>query len=326
MINPDDATGTCALIRTPGASRANSIVVLLQQTGVAMSNTDGAGSLLENISARYEQLRASEQKVADVVLADPVAAVEFNMAGLADAAGVSEPTVMRFCGAVGFDGFRTFKIALAQSVALGLPVSFSAIDRSDDTGELVEKIFSHTISSLDRVRRLLDVASTARAIDLMSSASELIFIGFGASGIVAQDAQQKFPLFGVPCQAPADVHQQFIAVSMSRASTVTVAISNTGSTREVTAIARAAKAAGGKVLAITGAEGALSALADVEIRSSTFEDTDFYTPSVSRLGALVIVDLLATGVALRRDTDELERVRLMKERLTGFRDGTADAP
>jgi len=257
--------------------------------------------------------------VADVILANPIAAMEFNMAGLADEAGVSEPTVMRFCAAIGFDGFRSFKIALAQAIALGLPVTNSAIGKDDSTADVAEKVFNHSISSLDRARRHLDMAAVERAIDLLTRAGRLLFIGFGASGIVAQDAQQKFPIFGVPCDAPADYHQQFIAASMSGSETVVVAISHTARTHETVRVARAARESGACVIAITGDEGPLSEIADVDLRLSTFEDTDFYTPTVSRLAGLVIVDILATGVSLRKSTGDLERIRRMKESLARMR-------
>jgi len=283
------------------------------------SESDQRSTVLETIAARRDGLRASEKAVADLILQDPVRAMDFNMAGLADAAGVSEPTVMRFCSAVGFDGFRSFKITLAQTIALGLPVTLSAIHQGDSTDDVTEKIFSHTISSLDRARRNLIGTSITKAVDLLVGAREIIFVGAGASGIVAQDAQQKFPLFGVPCQAPTDYHQQFIAATMSDASTVTVAISNTGRTNTTIRVAEAAKQAGGSVISITGDEGPLSALADLDIRASTFEDTDYYTPTVSRLAGLVIVDILATGVAMRRGSDGLERIRVMKERLAQMR-------
>jgi len=281
--------------------------------------TDFKSTVLETIAARRNELRASERAVADLILADPVRAMDFNMAGLADAAGVSEPTVMRFCSAIGFDGFRSFKITLAQTIALGLPVTLSAIHHDDSTDDLTEKIFSHTISSLDRARRNLDTSSITKAVDLLADAAEIIFVGAGASGIVAQDAQQKFPLFGVPCQAPPDYHQQFIAASMSDATTVTVAISNTGRTQTTFRVAEAAKQAGSHVISITGDDGPLSELADLDIRASTFEDTDYYTPTVSRLAALVIVDILATGVAMRRGSAALDRIRVMKEKLAQMR-------
>lgn len=276
-------------------------------------------TLLETIAARYDDLRVSERKVADLVLNDPPRAVDLNMAGLADAAGVSEPTVMRFCSGIGFDGFRSFKISLVQAIALGLPLTLSAIHRDDSLSDVTEKIFSHTISSLDRARRYLDPVAVERATELMAGASDLLFIGAGASGIVAQDAQQKFPLFGVSCQAPQDYHQQFIAASMSGPSTVTIVISNTARTQTAFAVAEAAKRAGGQVIAITGDDGPISRLADVKIRASTFEDTDFYTPSVSRLAALVVMDILATRVAMRSGAERLERLRVMKEDLARMR-------
>ena len=276
-------------------------------------------TLLGTIAARVPALRRSEEKVASLVLRDPVAALDYNMAGLADAAEVSEPTVMRFCSAIGFDGFRSFKIALAQTIALGLPITHSAIQPDDSPAVLSDKIFDHTISSLDRARRTLDPAAIGAAVDLLAQASDALFVGFGASGIIAQDAQQKFPLFGIPCQAPADFHQQFIAASMSTARTVTVAISHTAQTRETIRIANAARAAGGKVIAITGDDGPLSACADVEIRLSTFEDTDLLTPTVSRLAGLVVIDILATAVALRSPQERLDRVRSMKDALARMR-------
>ncbi len=284
-----------------------------------VSEPEVKATVLETIAARRAELRTSEMAVADLILGDPVRAIDFNMAGLADAAGVSEPTVMRFCSAIGFDGFRSFKIALAQTIALGLPVTLSAIHQNDSTEDLTEKIFSHTISSLDRARRNLDPRTIERGIDLLAGASEILFVGAGASGIVAQDAQQKFPLFGVPCQAPTDYHQQFIAATMSQPTTVTVALSNTGRTRTTISVAEAAKQAGGIVISITGDDGPLAQLAHLNIRASTFEDTDYYTPTVSRLAGLVIVDILATGVAMRRGGDELVRVRVMKERLAQMR-------
>ena len=281
--------------------------------------SDLNSTVLETIAARRDELRASERAVADLILRDPVRAIDFNMAGLADAAGVSEPTVMRFCSAIGFDGFRSFKITLAQTIALGLPVTLSAINENDSIDDVISKVFSHTISSLDRARRNLSTDSISSAVDILLDASEIIFVGAGASGIVAQDAQQKFPLFGVPCQAPTDYHQQFIAATMCTPTTVVVAISNTGRTETTFRAAEEAKRSGATVISITGDEGPLSEIADLDIHASTFEDTDYYTPTVSRLAALVVVDILATEIAMRRGPEGLARIRVMKEKLAQMR-------
>lgn len=294
----------------------------------AAPTEDSSDTLLERITRQLPSLRRSEQRVAAIVLDNPVGAVQFTMAGLAEAAEVSEPTVMRFCASVGCEGFQDFRIQLAQTLALGLPVTHSSITPEDSSADLSEKIFDHTISSLDRARRTLDAAAVEEAIALILGASDILFVGFGASGIIAQDAQQKFPLFGVPCQAPEDFHQQFIAATMSGPKSVTVAISNTGHTEQTMIVAEAARKAGASVISITGRTSPLSDLATVPLIARTFEDTDVYTPSTSRLAGLVVIDILATGVALRRSPEHTAAVRRMKSELAAMRqsDDTGEDP
>lgn len=280
-------------------------------------------SVLELITGRQDRMRPSERKVAAAVLADPGAVVHLSMAGLADAAGVSEPTVMRFCTGLGFSGFQAFRLGLAQSLAVGIPVTHSAIEPDDPVESMAGKIFDHTLSSLDRTRRSLDTAAVAAAVETLVRATSVHFVGLGASGIIAQDALQHAVLFGVPCTAPVDLHQQYMAASMCGPGEVVVAISNTGRTTSVLEVTERAKRAGAAVIAVTGGPGPLADLADVAIVLRTFEDTDIYTPTVSRLAGLVLVDVLATAVAVRRGPAHLERLREMKEQLSAFR-GSAD--
>lgn len=277
--------------------------------------------LLEAIAEALPRLRRSEQKVARAVLDDPHRAVHASMAELARAAGVSEPTVMRFCTAMECDGFQGFKLRLAQSVAFGVPASISSIKPDDDTTELVEKIFDFTMASMARARSQLDDRRVAEAIDVLAAATDILFLGFGASAIVAQDAQQKFPLFGVPCMAPTDAHQQFIAASLCRPGSAVVAISNTGTTTAVLESVEVARKGGAKVIGITGSESPLSQRCDVPLIVETLENTDFFTPMHSRLAQLAVIDVLATGAVLRLPAEQLERARVAKAEVAAMRSG-----
>lgn len=281
------------------------------------------GTVLEALSGTAGSMRPSEQKVAAAVLADPRRAVDLGMAELAAVAGVSEPTVMRFATGLGYAGFQAFKLALAQALAIGLPVTHSAITPEDDVAAMAGKIFDHTITSLDRARRSLDTAAVERAVDALTHARDVLFVGLGASGIVAQDAQQQGVLLGVPCAAPSDLHQQYMAASLCGPGTVVVAISTTGRTISVLEVVERARRNGALVVAVTGGPGPLLETCDVGLVLRTFEDTDTYTPTVSRLAGLVLVDLLATAVAVRRGAAHLGRIREMKEALSAFR-GSGD--
>lgn len=280
---------------------------------------DRNAPLLEHLGNMMGSFRNSERKVAQLVANNPTFVVESTMAGVAEAAGVSEPTVMRFCTTLGMGGFQQFKIALAQALALGLPATLSTIGRDDSVEELSTKIFDHTISSLDRARRFLDVAQIDRAVQAILGATSMNLVGMGASAIIAMDAEQKAPLFGIPCSAPADAHQQFMAASLSGPDVITLAISNTGRTQSVIRVAKEARERGSTVIAISGEESPLLEICTIPLVVKTIEDTDIYTPTVSRLAGLVIIDILATAVALRRGADHMERLTAMKEGLSKFR-------
>lgn len=276
-------------------------------------------SLLERLARAEDVLRPSEVRVARTVLADPSATVQMSMAALAASAGVSEPTVMRFCTGLGFDGFQDFKITLAESLAIGIPVTHSAITVEDSVAQMSAKIFDHTLTSLDRARRSLDTDAVSAAVDHLVGATNVLFVGLGASGIIAQDALQQAVLLGVPCAAPIDLHQQFMQASMLGPDSVLVAISNTGRSQSIVQIAAHAKTRGAAVIGVVGRPSPLQELADVAVILRTFEDTDTYTPTVSRLAGLVLIDVLATAVAVRRGPAHLERLSQMKEALAAFR-------
>ena len=283
--------------------------------GAATPHGAADHNILELINRLRPTLRRGSLAVAETVLADSTFVAQTSLAELSVKAGVSEPTVLRFCSMLGCDGFTQFKLRVAQSLVLGAPMAHSEIRDDDGPDTVATKIFDHTITSLDWTRRRLDRAAIARAVALLLSANRIEFYGFGASGIVALDAQQKSPLFGVPCIAHQDSHQQLISVSMLKPGDVVIAISNTGATRSLIEIVRTARDRGAKVIVITGSDSPIVRYADVAVIAETLENTNVYTPTISRLAALVVIDILSISVALQRGADHLADVQDMKKHL-----------
>ncbi len=278
-------------------------------------------NVLEVITTLQPDLRRSDQKVAALVLADPGVVLDATLAETARRAEVSEPTVIRFCEAIGCDGFQDFKLRLARSVTLGMPATHSVLRAEDSPQVLADKVFDYTMNSLDWARRQLDHRALARAIDVLEGAARIDFFGFGASGIVALDAQQKFPLFGVPCSAHTDAHQQFITAAMMRPGDVAVAISNTGQTTAILETVDTALENGATVIGISGHRSPLIQRCHVGLIIDTLENTDLYTPTISRLAALVLVDVLAAAVGFRRNPAHHAQLVRMKQRLAAMRAG-----
>ena len=97
---------------------------------------------------------------------------------------------------------------------------------------------------------------------------------------------------------------------------VVVAISNTGTTHSLIEVVRTARDRGAKVIVITGSQAPIAQFADVTIIAETLENTNVYTPTISRLAALVVIDILSISVAIKRGPDHLADVQDMKKHLT----------
>ncbi|MEO8243787.1 MAG: MurR/RpiR family transcriptional regulator [bacterium] len=277
-------------------------------------------NLLERILRLKPDLRKSDQRVAEVVLDRPGEVVDMTLAMVAKAADVSEPTVIRFCAAIGCEGFRDMRVKLARSLAFARTTSHTAISGDDDLSTIITKIFDYNLSNLNWAQSHLDHICVAAAVDMLAGANRIEFFGFVASGIVARDAQQKFPLFGVPCGAPADGHQMYMTAELLGPGDVAVAISNTGQTHEIIRTIEAARLRGARTLGITGqADSPLALVCDVALIVQTLENTDLFTPTVSRLSHLVVIDILSTAVSLRRGDRHHSRIAAMKAGLARLR-------
>ena len=98
------------------------------------------------IAQAHPQLRKSERKVADYVLEHRAKIVQMRIVDLAAAAAVSEPTVVRFCRALDFDGFQDFKLNLAQFMGTNTSYQQFRLDSRDSVEQFKEKIFDATLS------------------------------------------------------------------------------------------------------------------------------------------------------------------------------------
>lgn len=276
--------------------------------------------LIGQLVASKEGLRPSEQKVCAVVIEDPLWGSRATLAEIANKAGVSEPSVVRFSRSLGYEGFQDFKYALIQSLASGVPAAQASVERGDGIGVIANKIFENSLEGLRSTREALNLDALQAAVSAIGQADNMLVLGFGASGIVGQDTAQKFPLFGLPINAPVDFHQQFIGANLATPQTVVLAISNTATTTEVLESMLEAKQRGAITIAVCGREGPISRVADIFI-SHTTEDTDTYTPTTSRLAALVIIDILAVALILQSEPARISELERMKSHLSWMRQG-----
>ncbi|MDP3086026.1 MAG: MurR/RpiR family transcriptional regulator [Rubrivivax sp.] len=264
--------------------------------------------MLERIRAAIPALPPAEQRVARLVLADARSFASLPVGDLAERARVSNPTVVRFCRSVGYDGLADLKRKLAGTVNEGVPFVHRAVDDDDKADDIVVKVIDNTVAALLRYRNAAAGQAIERAIAALTEAGQsgrrIEFYGVGNSGIVAQDAQHKFFRLGVSAAAVIDGHVQIMSATMLKPGDCVVIISNSGRSRDLLDVAEIARRKDARVIAITASDSPLAHLVQgsgphVLLAADHPESFDRYSPMVSRLLHLTIVDILTTGVALR---------------------------
>ena len=287
----------------------------------------GAISVLDRIEASLPSLAPAEQRVGHLVLADPRAFASLPITELASRAQVSKPTVVRFCRSVGYDGLVDFKRKLVGSVSEGVPFVHRSVDVDDKTSDVLVKVVDNTVAAFLKYRNDASSFAFEKATDALAATAtagkRIEFFGVGNSGIVAQDAQHKFFRLGVNTVAYSDGHMQVMSASMLGPGDCVVVISNSGRTRDLMDACDIAFKNGATTIVITASGSPLAKVSKqaghIHLAADHPEGYDRFSPMVSRLLHLMIIDILATCLALRIGSKLQPLLKEMKNNLRNKR-------
>lgn len=262
-------------------------------------------------------LRPAERKVAAVVLRHPERVMRGTLLSVAREAEVSEPTVLRFCRSFGFHSFNDLKLDLAHELARrdtppAPPRPSTRIDGQDSVAVAADKVFQNALEALTQITRDLPRATVERAAMAIVKARRVVIFGFGASAIVAADAQHKLFRLAVAAVAYSDAHLQAMAAATLGPEDVVLAISQTGQPRDLVETATVALQGGVTLIAITPTGSPLAEIATILIPADVEEEMEIWTPMVSRLAHLFVIDALVVGVALLSPPSSAELLKRMR--------------
>ncbi|MGE5255614.1 MAG: MurR/RpiR family transcriptional regulator [Hyphomicrobiales bacterium] len=267
------------------------------------------------IRSSLDSLRNSEKKVAKCVLGDPGAVVTASITELAERAGTSEPTVIRFCRRLGLGGYMELRLNLARDLP-STQYIFENVGDTDSLAEIAGKILNAHREAITNTLNKLSLDDLDAAVKALRSARRIEFYGMGGSAIVARDAHHKFFRLGIPCVAYDDPHMQVMSAALLSNKDVVVAISHTGSTKDIIESAKVARKAGATVIGILGSENApLSKVCNIALSVFSREAALRLAPMTSRLVQLAIVDVLFVTVAMQDFSATKERLDKVKRSL-----------
>ena len=264
-------------------------------------------SIQTTIATAAETLSPSLARIARTITDDPTIVVDSTITEIAATCSTSVASIVRFCRAVGVDGYAALRMALATELgreSAQFPASSgfgSEISAADSLREATAKVASLELLAIEDTVKNLDYDVLAAAVDAVDAADRVLLFGLGASGLVAADLGHKLLRIGHSAIVLADAHEATAIASLGARKSVAIGVSHSGTTRETLHFLETARSAATTTIAVTGSpDSALSVVADHTLFAHAREPRLRAGAMVSRIAQLALVDCLFVGVAQRR--------------------------
>ncbi|MDD3212236.1 MAG: MurR/RpiR family transcriptional regulator, partial [Eubacteriales bacterium] len=247
-----------------------------------------------------DQLSASESRVAQFLKQNASEILSMSIREVAEACGTSSPTIVRLCKHLGYKGYKEFCMALSADLASGgeARIQYQDVSPGDDLSTILQNVTSHNQAAIADTMRLLKLDTYARAVAALVKAPRVDFYGVGASGVVAQDAHQKFLRLGKPSQTSLDSHVQVVQAASLHKCDVAVLFSYSGETTDILDTLHEVQKTGATTISVSRyGSTRLSRAADIPLFVASTETIIRSAAMSSRIAMMHVVDLLFTGVA-----------------------------
>ncbi|WP_410511780.1 MurR/RpiR family transcriptional regulator [Paenibacillus sp. BR2-3] len=267
-------------------------------------------SVFSLIRTKYNTLSPTQKQVADYILTQSDKVFLLSLGELAQLCNTSETTVIRFLRKLNYDSYQLFRVKIAQELADGSTNSiYEEVNTDDSLDDIKKKVIQLTVSSINDLNNILDESNMRLFSDLMQSARRILFIGVGASGMIAADAYHKFLRLGFDCSFIGDPHIMNIACAQVKKEDLIVAVSHSGESREILDAVELARERGTRVAAISSyPNSSLAEQSDIVLLSSSQETRYRSDAMISRIIQLVIIDTIYVATVLKLGPEGIRRV------------------
>lgn len=252
-------------------------------------------SVLDIICASLDSFFESERKIGTYIIQHTAEVVDMTVGELAQACGVSDASVSRFCKKINMKGFHHLKITLAKEISekgieeeeVSNHISVNDIEQS------LKNILANKVTEITQTVSMMDAKQLSEILNKLNMARTVQFFAVGNTIPVAIDGAFKLNQIGIPAVSGTIWETQIGYTYNMTAEDVVIAISNSGESTAVLRALEAAKSEGATTLSITNSEKSSAAqLSDYHITTATREKLFLDGYCFSRVSATTVIEIL----------------------------------
>lgn len=254
-------------------------------------------SVLKRIHATLDTMAPADRQIGRFIVDNPDRMLRLSSAELAEVAGRSQSSVVKFSQKLGFAGYQELKLAVSEAKAQEWRAPegmvHGTIERSDAYTVVLQKLLASKIASMEQTISVNSQQEIGKVLTLLDKAERIHLAGVGASSLVARDLSYKLMKLGRNVMHDSDSHVQIANASTLGAGDVLIALSHSGTSIETVRIAELARRQGASVVVVTSfRDNPLSRVADVLLYTVADEERVRSSSITARDAQLTLTDLL----------------------------------
>lgn len=252
-------------------------------------------SVLDTICASLDTFFESERKIGTYIIQHTAKVVDMTVGELAQACGVSDASVSRFCKKIDMKGFHHLKITLAKEISERGKEEEEVSNRIsvNDIGQSLKNILANKVTEITQTVSMMDTKQLHEILDKLNTAKTVQFFAVGNTIPVAIDGAFKLNQIGIPAVSGTIWETQIGYTYNMMSDDVVIAISNSGESTAVLRALEAARSAGATTISITNSEKSSAAqLSDYHITTATREKLFLDGYCFSRVSATTVIEIL----------------------------------
>lgn len=150
-------------------------------------------SLLK-IKGMLNQISVSERKLANFILDNSNLLRDYSSQQLADAVGISQSSVVKFCQKLGYKGYPDLKLSITEAIVTATTLQREQNDYTAEQGSLAQLAETLQLNLQHSLRNLLSINPEEQlqlAAQLLHKADKILLAGTAQSALVAMDMQYR---------------------------------------------------------------------------------------------------------------------------------------
>ena len=205
-------------------------------------------AVISKIISLQSNFTVGENEIAQYVIYHADEVVTSTITAVAKKTNTSEASVNRFCKKVGFKGFNSFKVALAQENFYN---QMNQQNMASAGESFIATVRRDYLQMLNNTSALLDEQTALQAAEAIKTAAHIFIFSFSNTALVAKEAEFKLNIAGLNATAVTDITYMHMQAANIGNSDLAIFIVPTVLMKDIYRTLNICRERGAKIMAIT---------------------------------------------------------------------------